>query len=145
MVRPCHCLMSFTGKQLLRSAIESRCTPSCIPYKMPEEISRWSETRNVMRPLSTYGSNTKRVRRMVSLHPIEEGGMCTAQTATSLRGFSRNNQNKVWADARQMRETTTAKAENKATRAGMHSLAEIDLRVCMLIVKHLRGPHVGTH
>ena len=58
-----------------------------------------------------------------------EEGMCAVQTATSLRGFSRNNQNGGWEDTQQMRETTTAKAENKAMRAGMHSLEEIDLRV----------------
>ena len=68
---------------------------------------------------------------------------CTMQTATSLRGFSRNNQNEGQEDAWQMRETTAAKAENKATRAGMHSLAEIDPRVCMPITRHLRGPHMG--
>ena len=42
-----------------------------------------------------------------------------------------------------MRETATAKSENKAMRAGMHSLVEIDLRVCMLITRHQRGPHEG--
>ena len=47
-------------------------------------------------------------------------------------------------DARQMRETAAAKAENKAMRAGTHSLAETDLRVCMLVTRHRRGPHVGT-
>ena len=69
--------------------------------------------------------------------------MCTAQIAISLRGSSRNNQNKGWEDAEQMRETTAAKAENKAMRAGMCSPAEIDLRVCMLIMRPWRGPHEG--
>ena len=68
---------------------------------------------------------------------------CTAQTATLLRGFSRNNQNEGQEDAWQMRETATAKAENKAMRAGMHTPAEIDLRVCTLITRHQRGPHKG--
>ena len=80
---------------------------------------------------------------MVNSHPIMEEGMCTAQTATSLRGFSRNNQNEGKEDAWQMRETAAAKAENKAMKAGMHSLAETDLRVCMLITRHQRGPHEG--
>ena len=40
-----------------------------------------------------------------------------------------------------MRETATAKAENKAMRAGMHSTAEIDLRVCILVMRPQRGPH----
>ena len=76
MVRPWDCPMSITGKQLLGSAIKSRCTVSCTPYEMPEEILGWSETRNMIRPLSAYGSSTRRVRRMVSLHPIVEEGMC---------------------------------------------------------------------
>ena len=38
MVRPWHCRMSITGKQLLGLAMESRCTASCAPYEMPEEI-----------------------------------------------------------------------------------------------------------
>ena len=142
-MRPWHCPMSITMKQLLGLAVESRCTASCTPYKMPEEILGWSGTRNVMRLSSAYGSSTRRVRRMVSLHPIVEEGMCTMQTTTLLRGFSRNNQSEGRKDTRQMQETTTAKAENKATRAGMHSLAEIDLRVCMLIMRHRRGPHMG--
>ena len=117
MVRPWHCPMSITGKQLLGSAAESRCTASCAPYEMPEEILGWSGTRNVIRPLSTYGSSTRRAKRIVSLHPIMEEGTCTMQTTTSLRGFSRNNQNEGWEDAQQMQETAAAKAENKATRA----------------------------
>ena len=78
---------------------------------------------------------------MVSSHQIVEEGTCTVQTTTSLRDFPRSNQNVGQEDARQMRETTAAKAENKARRAGMHSLAEIDLRVCTLIMRHWRGPH----
>ena len=107
---------------------------------MPEEILGWSGTKNVIRPSSAYGSSTRRVRRMVSLHPIVEEDMCATQTATLLRGLSRNNQNEGQGDAQLMRETTTAKAENKAMKAGMHILAEIDLRVCMLITRHWRGP-----
>ena len=80
---------------------------------------------------------------MVSQHQTTEEGMCAAQITISLRGFSRNNQNEGREDTRQMRETTTAKAENKVTRAGTHSLAEIDLRVCMLIMRSRRGPHKG--
>ena len=143
MVKPWHCPMSITGKQLLGSAGESRCTASYTPYKMPEEISGWSGTRNMIRPSSAYGSSTRRMKRMVSLHPIMEEGTCAAQTATSPRGFSRNNQNEGWEDTRQMRETTVAKAENKAMRACMHSLAEIDLRVCMLVMRHQSRPHEG--
>ena len=69
--------------------------------------------------------------------------MCATQITISLIGFSRSNQNEGREDARRMRETTTAKAENKARRAGMYSLAEIDLRVCMLIMRPQRGPHRG--
>ena len=47
-------------------------------------------------------------------------------------------------DAQWMRETAAAKAENKAMRAGMCSLVEIDLRVCMLIMRPWRGPHEGS-
>ena len=97
----------------------------------------------MIRPSSAYGSSTRRMKRMVSHHQTAEEGMCTAQIAISLRGSSRNNQNEGWEDARQMQETATAKAENKAMRAGMCSLAEIDLRVCMLIMRPQRGPHKG--
>ena len=143
MVRPWLCPTSITGKQLLGLAAESRCIASCAPYEMPEKILGWSGTRNVIRPSSAYGSSTRRAKRMVSLHPITEEGMCTTQIATSLRVSSRNNQNEGWEGTRQMRETAAAKAENKAMRAGMHSLAEIDLRVCMLITRHQRVPHMG--
>ena len=81
---------------------------------------------------------------MVSWYPIREEGMYAMQTTTSLRGSSRNNQNEGWEDAQQMRETTAAKAENRAMMAGMHSLAETDHRVCMHVMRHLRGPHKGT-
>ena len=80
---------------------------------------------------------------MVSPHQTAEEGMCAVQIAISLRGSSRNNQNEGREDTQQMRETATAKAENKAMRAGMCSPAEIDLRVCMLIMRPRRGPHKG--
>ena len=80
---------------------------------------------------------------MGSSHLIVGEGTCTTQTTTSLRGFSRNNQNEGREDTQQMQETAAAKAENKAMRAGMQSLAEIDLRVCMLVMRHQRGPHGG--
>ena len=83
---------------------------------MPEEILEWSGTRNVIRPSSTYGTSTRRMRRMVSQHQTAEEGMRAAQIAISLRGSSRNNQNEGQEDAWQMRETTAAKAENKAMR-----------------------------
>ena len=70
-------------------------------------------------------------------------GMCTVQITILLRGFSRNNQKEGQEDTQQMRETAAAKAENKAMRAGMRSPAEIDLRVCMLIMRPRRGPHEG--
>ena len=125
-------------------AVESRCTASCTPYEMPEEILGWSGTKNVIRPSSAYGSSTRIMKRMVSSHQITEEGMCTAQTATSLRGFSRNNQNEGWEDAQQMQKIATAKARNKVMRAGMHSLAEIDLKVCIPIMRHQREPYKGT-
>ena len=80
---------------------------------------------------------------MVSQQQTVEEGMCTTQITISLRGSSRNNQNEGQEDARWMQETTTARAENKATRAGTRSLAEIDLRVCMLTMRPQRGPHEG--
>ena len=135
--------MSITEKQPPGLAAESRCTASCTPYEMPEEILEWSGTRNGIRPSSTYGSSTRRMKRMVSQHQTTEEGMCAMQIAILLRGSSRNNQNEGWEDAWQMQETATAKAENKAMRADMHSLAEIDLRVCMLIMRPQRGPHEG--
>ena len=55
----------------------------------------------------------------VSQHQTAEEGMCAMQIAISLRGSSRNNQNKGWEDTRQMQETATPKAENKVMRAGM--------------------------
>ena len=61
---------------------------------------------------------------MVSQHQTAEEGMCTVQIAISFRGSSRNNQNEGREDAQQMRETATAKAENKAMRVGMHSPAD---------------------
>ena len=144
-MRPWHCLMSITGKQPPGLAAESRCTVSCAPYEMPEEISGWSGTRNGIRPLSAYGTSTRRMERMVSQHQIVEEGMCTTQITILPRYTSRNNLNEGWENARQMQETTTAKAENKVMRAGMCSLAEIDPRVCMLVTRPQRGPHEGIH
>ena len=143
MVRPWHCLTSTTGKQPPGLATELRCIVSGTPYEMPEEILGWSGTKNVIRPSSAYGSSTRRMKGMVSSHQIMEEGMCATQITILLRGFSRNSQSEGQEDARQVRETATAKAENKAMRAGMHSLAEIDLRVCMLIMRCQRGPHEG--
>ena len=71
--------------------------------------------------------------------------MYAVQTVTSLRGSSRNNQNEGWEDTRQMQETTTAKAENRAMMAGTYSPAKIDPRACMCVMRHLRGPHKSTH
>ena len=99
----------------------------------------------MIRPLSAYGSSTKRVRRMVSLYLTEVEGMYTMQTITSLKGSSRNNQNKGWEDAQQMRENAAAKAENRAMMAGTYSLVKTDPRACTHIMRHLRGPHKGTH
>ena len=50
--------------------------------------------------------------------------MYAMQTTTSLTGSSRNNLNEGREDAQQMRETAAAKAENRATKAGMHSPAD---------------------
>ena len=80
---------------------------------------------------------------MVNQHQTAEEGMCAMQIAISLGGSSRNNQNEGREDAQQMRKTTAAKAENKVMRAGMRSRAEIDLRVCMLIMRPWREPHKG--
>ena len=80
---------------------------------------------------------------MVSQHQTVEEGMCTAQITILLRGSARSNQNEGWEDAQWMRETATAKADNKVMRAGMHSPAEMDLRVCMLVTRPWRGPHEG--
>ena len=113
MVRPWHCPTSMTEKQPPGLAAESRCTASCAPYEMPEEILEWSGTRNVIRPLSAYGTSTRRTRRMVSQHWTVKEGMCTAQITILLRGSSRNNQNEGREDAQQIWETATAKAENK--------------------------------
>ena len=73
---------------------------------------------------------------MVSQHQTVEEGMSPGQIAILLKGSSRNNQNEG-------REDAAAKAENKVTRAGTCSPAEIDLRVCMLIMRPQRGPHEG--
>ena len=118
-MRPWHYPMCITLKLPPGLATESRCTASCAPYKIPGEISGLSETRNGIRPSSTYGTST-RMERMVSLHQTAGEGMCNAQIAILPRGSSRNNLNKGWGNTRQMRETATAKAE-------------IDPRVCMLI------------
>ena len=79
--------MLITGKQPHGLAAESRCTASCVPYKMPEEILGWSGTRNMTRPLSTYGNSTRKVRKVDHRHPATGGGMCTVQTAILPRGF----------------------------------------------------------
>ena len=102
MVRPWHCLTSITEKQPPGLATESRCTVSCAPYEMPEEILEWSGTRNMIRPSSAYGSSTRRMKRMVSQHQTVEEGMCTVQIAISLRGSSRNNQNEGQENAQLM-------------------------------------------
>ena len=143
MVRPWYCPMSITEKQPPGLATESRCTVSCAPYEMPEEILEWLGTRNVIRPSSAYSTSTRRMKRMANPHQTAEEGMCTAQIAILLRGSSRNNQNEGREDARQMRETAAAKAENKVMRAGMCSPAETDLTVCMPIMRPWRGPHEG--
>ena len=135
--------MSITEKQPPGLATESRCTVSCTPYEMPQEILGWSETRNVIRPSSAYGTSTRRMKRMANQHQTAEEGMCAMQIAILLRGSSRNNQNEGREDAWWMRETSIAKEENKVMRAGMRSLAETDLRVCMLFMRPWRGPHRG--
>ena len=45
-MRPWPCLTPITRKQPHGLATESRCTASCAPYEMPEEILGWSGTRN---------------------------------------------------------------------------------------------------
>ena len=95
----------------------------------------------MIRPSSAYGTSTRRMERIVIQHQTAEEGTCAAQITILLRGSSRNNQNEGWENAQWMQETTAAKAENKAMRACMCSLAEIDLRVCMPIMKPQRGPH----
>ena len=106
-MRPWHCPTSITEKQPPGLATESRCTVSCTPYKMPEEILEWSGNRNVIRPSSTYSISTRRMKRMVSQHQTMEEGMCTMQITISLRGSSRNNQNEgqedTWWDAKDCR------------------------------------------
>ena len=69
---------------------------------MPEEILEWSGTRNIIRLSSTYGTSTRRMKRMVSQHQTMEEGMCAAQIAILLRGSSKNNQNEGQEDTRQM-------------------------------------------
>ena len=110
---------------------------------MPEEILGWSGTKNVIRPSSAYGSSTRRMKGMVSSHQITEEGMCATKITISLRGFSRNNQSEGREDAWWMQETAAAKAKNKAMSTGMRSPAEIDLRYCIPITRHWRGPHEG--
>ena len=78
------------------------------------------------------------------MYPTRVEGMYAMQTTTSLRGSSRNNLNKVREDAQQKQETTAAKAENRAMKAGTQSPAETDHRVCMHIMRHLRGPHMRS-
>ena len=69
--------------------------------------------------------------------------MCAAQIAILLRSSSRNNLNEGRENAQWMLETAAAKAENKVMRAGMCIPAEIDLRVCMPIMRPWRGPQKG--
>ena len=95
----------------------------------------------MIRPLSAYGTSTRRMKRIISQHQTTEEGMCATQIAILLRGSSRNNQNEGRENAWRMQEIATAKAENKVMRAGMRSPAEIDLRVCMPIMRPWRGPH----
>ena len=95
----------------------------------------------MIRPLSAYSTSTRRMKKMANQHQTAEEGMCATQIAILLRGSSRNNQKEGRQDTWQMRETTAAKAENKVMRAGTCSPAEIDLRVCMLIMRPQRGPH----
>ena len=81
----------------------------------------------------------------------EEGGLqtpscgreCTVQNAILPRGFWRNNQKEGRENARQVRETTAAKAENQVIGAGPHSPAAIDRRVCMLTMRHHKRPDRG--
>ena len=143
MVRPWPCLTPITGKQPHGLAAESRCTASCAHYEMPEEILGWSGTRNVTRPSSKYGNSIRKVRKVDCRHPAVGGGMCTMQTAILPRGFWRNNQKEGWENAWQVRETTTAKAENQVIGADLCSPAVIDHRVCMLTVRCLRRPDGG--
>ena len=86
-VRPWPCPMPITGKQPHGLATESRCTVSCTPYEMPEEILGWSGTRNATRPLRAYGNSTRKVRKVDRRHPATGGGMCAMQTAILPRGF----------------------------------------------------------
>ena len=79
--------MPITGKQPHGLAAESRCTASCAPYEMPEEILGWSRTRYVTRPSSTYGNSTRKVRKVDCRHPAEGGGTCAVQTTILSRGF----------------------------------------------------------
>ena len=97
----------------------------------------------MIRPSSAYGTSTRRMKRIVNQHQTAEEGMCTAQIAILPRGSSRNNQNEGQENAQQMREIAAAKAENKVMRAGMRSPTEIDLRVCMPIMRPQRGPQEG--
>ena len=76
MIRPWHCPMSITEKQPPGLAKESRCTASCTSYEMQEEILEWSGTRNVIKPSSTYGTSTRRMKRMVSQHQTMEEAIC---------------------------------------------------------------------
>ena len=135
--------MPITGKQPHGLVTESRCTVSCAPYEMPEEILGWSGTRNMTRPSSAYGNSTRKVRKVDRRHPAAERGTCTMQTTILLRGFIRNNQKEGWENARQVRETTAAKAENQVIGAGPRSPAAIDHRVCMLTVRCQRRPDRG--
>ena len=66
---------------------------------MPEGIFGWLETRSVTSPLSTYGSNTTQMRRMINLHPTEVEGMYAMWIATLCRGSSRRNDNEDREDA----------------------------------------------
>ena len=72
--------MPITGKKPHGLATESRCTVSCAPYKMPEEILGWSLTRNVTRPSSAYGNSTRNMRKVDHRHPAAGGGTCAMQS-----------------------------------------------------------------
>ena len=97
----------------------------------------------MIRPSSAYSNSTRRARRMINLHPIVEEDTCAMQITTLPRSFLRNNPNEGQQGTQQMQETAPARAENSAMRAGMHSPAKRDLRVCMHATRHWRGPHEG--
>ena len=135
--------MPITRKQPHGLAAESRCTVSCTPYKMAEEILGWSGTRNMTRPLRAYSNSTRKVRKVDRRHPAMGGGKCAMQTAILPRGFWRNNHKEGQGYAQQVRDTTAVKAENQVIGAGPRSPAAIDHWVCMLDVRCRRRPDRG--